>query len=310
MHDLHAEGTRSLLGPRPADIAMITIASPLTGWATPLDQVPDPVFAERMLGDGMAVDPVEGQLVAPADGVVSTVHAAGHAVTLELDSGPVLLIHIGLDTVALGGEGFCPLVKEGQRVTAGETLIEFDLDVVARRAGSLVTPVIVTNGEAFRIASMASEGAIRSGEPLLNLEPIAASRAEAQAVQPYASRTLRLLLAHGIHARPAARLSKLAGEYDAQAEIVAEDRRSASARSPVAMLGLGLRHGAQVTIRAGGPQAEQAVAALADLLATGMGELLPIPQGPEAAPSEALPPPRELRGISAVPGLAIGPAWR
>jgi phosphocarrier protein FPr/phosphocarrier protein len=170
--------------------------------------------------------------------------------------------------------------------------------------------VIVTNGEAFRIASMASEGAIRSGEPLLNLEPIAASRAETQAVQPGASRTLRLLLAHGLHARPAARLSKLAGEYDAQAEIVAEDGRSASARSPVAMLGLGLRHGAQITIRAGGPQAEQAVAALADLLDTGMGELLPIPQGPEAAPSEALQPPRELRGISAVPGLAIGPAWR
>jgi phosphocarrier protein FPr/phosphocarrier protein len=288
---------------------MITIASPLTGWATPLEQVPDPVFAERMLGDGMAVDPVEGRLVAPGNGVVSSMHAAGHAVTLELDGGPVLLIHIGLDTVALGGEGFTPRVKDGQRVSTGETLIELDLDLVARRARSLVTPIIVTNGDAFRIASRASEGAIKSGEPLLTLEPVAASVVTSTITQPSASRSLRLLLAHGLHARPAARLSKLAGEHDAQVEIVAEDGRSASARSPVAMLGLGLRHGAEITIRADGTQAEEVVRALADLLATGMGELLPLEEQAGSTPVDPLQPPSELRGISAVPGMAIGPAW-
>ena len=289
---------------------MITIMSPLTGWATPLEDVPDPVFAERMLGDGMAVDPVEGRLVAPGDGVVSNLHSAGHSVTLELDSGPVLLIHIGLDTVGLGGEGFSPRIKDGQRVGAGETLIEFDLDLIARRARSLVTAVIVTNGESFRITSVASEGAINSGEPLLNLEPVIASAAASKIAQPSASRSLRLALAHGLHARPAARLSKLAGEYDAQAEIVAEDGRSASARSPVAMLGLGLRHGAQIMVRAAGAQGEEAVAAIAGLLATGMGELLALPENLAAAPGEALQLPRELRGVSAVPGPAIGPAWR
>jgi phosphocarrier protein FPr/phosphocarrier protein len=119
------------------------------------------------------------------------------------------------------------------------------------------------------------------------------------------------VLAHGLHARPAARLSKVAADYDAQAEIVAEDGRVASARSPVAMLGLGLRHGTQLTIRAGGMQAEQAVAALAELLDSGMGERLPL-----AAQLDAPPPvspadlPREFRGITAVPGMAIGPAWR
>jgi len=134
---------------------MIEIASPLAGWVTPLGDVPDPVFAERMLGDGVAVDPVEGRVVAPAAGLVTSVHPSGHAVTLTLDSGPVLLVHIGLDTVALGGEGFTPAVKEGERVSAGQILIDFDLDLLARRVRILVTPVIVTNREAFRLVSSA-----------------------------------------------------------------------------------------------------------------------------------------------------------
>ena len=142
---------------------MITVASPLTGWVTALDDVPDPVFTDRMLGDGIAVDPVEGRLVAPAAGVVSSVHAARHAVTLELDAGPVLLIHIGLDTVGLGGEGFTSVVMEGQRIAEGETLIEFDVDLLARRARSLVTPLVVTNSEAFRIASRAESVRPRDG---------------------------------------------------------------------------------------------------------------------------------------------------
>jgi len=283
---------------------MITIASPLSGWVTPLEDVPDPVFIDRMLGDGIAVDPVEGRLVAPADGVVSSVHPAGHAVTVELDSGPVLLIHIGLDTVALGGEGFSPRVKDRQRVAAGDVLIEFDLELLARRARSLVTPLIVTNGEAFRIASRAEQGPIEASGPLMALEAMNASLTPQLAAEPSASRTLRLQLAHGLHARPAARLSKLAGDYDAQAEVVTEDGRAASVRSPVAMLGLRLRHGAEVRIRAGGRQAEEAVAAIAGLLESGMGEFLPLPRGTHVTElAEAAPLPKELRGIAAVAGM-------
>ena len=125
---------------------MIKIGSPLSGWAMSLDKVPDPVFSERMLGEGMAIDPVAGLLLAPAAGTVRSIHSSGHAVTLELDEGPVLLVHVGIDTVALGGVGFLAAVSEGDRVEAGDRLIEFDLDLVARRAPSLATPVIVTNG--------------------------------------------------------------------------------------------------------------------------------------------------------------------
>jgi phosphocarrier protein FPr/phosphocarrier protein len=276
---------------------------------TPLDAVPDPVFADRMLGDGIAVDPIEGRIVAPAAGVVSSIHAASHAVTLTLDGGPVLLIHVGLDTVALGGTGFRPAVRDGQRVAQGDLLIEFNLDVLARAARSLVTPIVVTNGDAFRIASQPAEGPIEIGQPLLQIEAFGSSAVETATVSASASRSLRLLLAHGLHARPAARLAKAIADMDAEAEIVAEDGRTASARSPVAMLGLGLRHGASMTVRASGPQAECAVAALAEMLDSGMGELLPLA---EERPANVASPPvghGSLQGVAAVSGLAIGPAW-
>jgi phosphocarrier protein FPr/phosphocarrier protein len=287
---------------------MITIASPLAGWVTPLDEVPDPVFAERMLGNGVAIDPVIGRVVAPGAGSVTSVHPAAHAVTLTLDSGPVLLIHVGLDTVGLEGAGFTAAVKDGQRVVEGDLLIEFDLDFLARRARSLVTPVIVTNGDAFRFVSSSAAGPIEPGQPLFSLESAGGMAAD-ETTKPTASRSLRLQLAHGLHARPAAKLAKLAGEMDATAEIVAEDGRTASARSPVAILGLGLRHGARLTVRAGGPHAKTAVDALVDMLESGMGELRPIADDilSTAASSET---PGRLNGIAAVAGLATGPAWR
>ena len=288
---------------------MIEIASPLAGWVTPLGDVPDPVFAERMLGDGVAVDPVEGRVVAPAAGLVTSVHPSGHAVTLTLDSGPVLLVHIGLDTVALGGEGFTPAVKEGERVSAGQILIDFDLDLLARRVRSLVTPVIVTNREAFRLVSSAPAGVVRLGDALLTVEPANGSSDAAAAGVPTAARTLRLLLAYGLHARPAARLSKLAGEFDAHVQIATDDGRIAPARSPVSMLGLGLSHGATLTVQASGPQADEAVAAIVDLLDSGMGEMKP-PVELATRPPQSKTTQSELRGISAVPGMAIGPAWR
>jgi len=241
---------------------------------------------------------------------VVSVHAAGHAVSIELDSGPVLLIHLGLDTVQLGGAGFTPLVREGQRVGAGDTLIEFDLDLIARRAPSLISPVIVTN-EAFRVVSPRSAGPVEAGAPLFIIEPVAVETSAELQSGTAVSRQLRLLLAHGIHARPAGRLSKLASEFSAEVKIVAPDGRSAPVRSPVMMLGLGLGHGASVTLTGRGPDAEQAVAALADLLDSGMGELLPISASePVPASIQPLTPGSELHGTVAAPGIAIGPAWQ
>jgi phosphocarrier protein FPr/phosphocarrier protein len=282
----------------------ITILSPLAGWATPLAEVPDPVFADRMLGDGVAIDPVEGRLVAPGDGVVVSIHPAGHAVTVQLDTGPVLLLHIGLDTVGLGGVGFTPHVADGQRVAAGELLIAFDLDRLARTAKSLITPVVVTNGEAFALVSAVRDQAVIAGAALLELRATGAtSVSEAQAAT--ASRALLLPLAQGLHARPAARVAALAAEHPGMLEIVGPTGRAASARSPVAMLALALPHGAAITVR--GSDAA-GVDALAALLESGMGEYLAIAATPVAPPVRAMP--GSLSGVVAVPGIAIGPAFR
>jgi phosphocarrier protein FPr/phosphocarrier protein len=284
----------------------VTIASPLAGWATPLSDVPDPVFAEKMLGDGVAIDPVDGRLVAPSDGIVVSLHPAGHAVTLQLDAGPMLLMHIGLDTVGLGGVGFTPWVTDGQRVAAGDLLIDFDLDLLARSAKSLITPVIVTNGEKFAVENLVADRAIAAGETVMTARALGGAAAQAAAPCSVASRTLVLSLAYGLHARPAARIAQLAALHDAlDVELVAPSGRVASARSAVAMLALALPHGASVTVRGADLGAVDAVA---DLLATGMGEfrpvvaeLAPVPTGEIAA---------ILPGVVAVPGTAIGRAFR
>ena len=282
----------------------ITILSPLAGWATPLAEVPDPVFAERMLGDGVAIDPVEGRLVAPGDGVVVSIHPAGHAITVELDAGPVLLLHIGLDTVGLGGAGFTPHVADGQRVAAGDLLIEFDLDRLARTAKSLITPVVVTNGDAFALVSTVSGQAVAAGASLLELRATGVTAAP-DAQPATASRSLLLPLAQGLHARPAARVAALASDHPGTYEIVGPTGRVASARSAVAMLALALPHGAAITVR--GSDAA-GVDAVTDLLASGMGEYLVIAPAPTAPAARATP--AALAGVIAVSGIAIGPAFR
>jgi len=286
----------------------LTIASPLAGWATPLVEVPDPVFAEKMLGDGIAIDPVEGRLVAPGAGVVLSMHPAGHAVTLQLDAGPVLLMHIGLETVGLGGEGFAPKVVDGQRVAAGDLLVEFDLDRLARTAKSLVTPVIVTNGEMFAVEGPVSDRAVAAGEAVMLFRPLGGAVAAAEEAAATVSRTLDLPLAFGLHARPAARIAQLAAKHSGTIEIVAPSGRTASARSAVAMLALALPHGAAITVRGSD---SDGVAAIADLLAGGMGEFKPTGTVAEAPPVAAAGEmPSLLKGVVAVPGAAIGPAFR
>jgi phosphocarrier protein FPr/phosphocarrier protein len=284
----------------------VTIASPLAGWATPLSEVPDPVFAEKMLGDGIAIDPVEGRLVAPGAGIIVSVHPAGHAVTLQLDSGPVLLMHIGLETVGLGGMGFAPKVADGQRVAAGDVLVEFDLDRLARTAKSLITPIIVTNGDAFALETSVTGSAVAVGEPVMTWRAVGGVDAAVAAAAPMTSRTLDLPLAHGLHARPAARVAKLASDYPGTLEIVAPSGKTASARSAVAMLALALPHAAAITVR--GSDAD-GVAAIADLLAGGMGEFRAV-EIAEPLSEQPVDLRSTLPGITAVAGAAIGPAYR
>lgn len=287
----------------------VSVASPLSGWLTDLSAVPDPVFAERMLGDGVAIDPIEGMVSAPFDGRIVTLHPARHAVTLESDAGAMVLIHIGLETVALAGEGFTAHVSEGDRVRRGDPLIAFDLDFVGRRAKSLITPIVVTNGEAFGFDKPSVDRVIEAGEQLFDLAPLSKAERQPEAAGAVVERSLLLPLRHGLHARPGARIAECARSFETLIDIVAEDGRTASTQSPVSMLALALPHGAKITLRGRGSDAEQAVGALAGLIESGMGEGLPVSAAPAPVSPDG-PLPSVLRGVTASPGSAIGPAWR
>mgnify|MGYP002722356838 FL=1 len=112
----------------------------------PISDIPDPVFSTGVVGDGIAIDPVSTTVVCPADATVVTAPDSGHAFGLKLDSGVELLIHIGIDTVELGGKGFDVKVKAGDHVSAGQPLVVFDPAVIDEAGYSKITPVLVTNG--------------------------------------------------------------------------------------------------------------------------------------------------------------------
>ena len=121
-----------------------TVLSPITGAVIPIEQVPDPVFAEKMVGDGLAIQPDEGMALAPIDGKIIILHSSGHAFAVQAENGLVtVLVHIGLDTVNLKGKGFTLHAKIGDRVKAGQKVISFDLRVIAAAGYSPTSPVIL-----------------------------------------------------------------------------------------------------------------------------------------------------------------------
>lgn len=123
----------------------VVVVAPLSGRTLELADVPDPVFAQKMVGDGLAVDPCSDVLVAPVSGALTNLPKTGHAAGITTDDGLEVLVHVGMDTVELKGEGFTPLAHPGDRVLAGQPLIRIDLERLRQRARSLVTPVVVTN---------------------------------------------------------------------------------------------------------------------------------------------------------------------
>lgn len=123
----------------------VIISNPIKGEVIKLEKVPDEVFAQRMLGEGFAVDPDQGAVYSPIDGEIRALFPTLHAIAMETDEGLELLIHIGIDTVELNGEGFTSNIKLGDRVKRGDLLIQFDIDLIKERGKAPVTPIIITN---------------------------------------------------------------------------------------------------------------------------------------------------------------------
>ncbi|MDR3437241.1 PTS glucose transporter subunit IIA [Telmatospirillum sp.] len=152
---------RDLLGMRQS----ISLTAPLAGRLTTLADVPDPVLCGQILGNGLAIDPVDQMLAAPCDGVVTLVHRARHGLTMTLANGAQLLLLIGVDTYRLGGDGFVSHIAAGRRVWTGDPLISFDMDALAHKARSLLISVVVL-GEAFQMSPVVTDRLVAFGEQL------------------------------------------------------------------------------------------------------------------------------------------------
>ena len=140
------------------------LGSPLTGEVVALANVPDEVFSSGVLGKGAAVNPSVGKVVAPADAEITTVFPTGHAIGMKTSNGAELLIHIGMDTVKMNGDGFKTHVQQGDRVKKGQLLVEFDIDKIKKAGYPVITPVVVTNFADYKDIIAPDEQKISGGD--------------------------------------------------------------------------------------------------------------------------------------------------
>ncbi len=308
----------SLLNHSPENPNDFVLLAPFTGPMVPLADVPDPVFADGMFGDGIGIDPLTGVLVSPCDGVITHLARTHHAVTLRTPQGAEILVHIGIDTVELAGKGFTPKVEQGATVRAGDVLIEFDADYVAQHAPSLVSVIAVANSDAFEVVDRAGRGMLKAGESqLLVLRAKGGVKADAARSDSNftdeARRNVTLGHAGGLHARPAARAREAARGFDAKVEVRFNNRK-APIESVVGLLALGAGEGSTVELLGVGPQAAAAVEAVAaELLREAHGEVeekparsqSPAPIAVVRDPGKPLDP-NTIAGVCASPGIAVG----
>jgi glucose-specific phosphotransferase system IIA component len=143
------------------------VVSPVAGRVVDLGEVDDAVFAERVMGEGAAILPTAGAVVAPVTGTIAKLFPGGHGIALETAAGVQVLVHIGLETVKLKGDGFTVVASEGDEVAAGDALVEVDLARLEELGVDPVTPVVVISGHSVRVVA---EGEVATGAPLLEVE--------------------------------------------------------------------------------------------------------------------------------------------
>jgi phosphocarrier protein FPr len=291
-------------------MSTLVLLAPVSGPMLPLESVPDPVFAGKLAGDGVAIDPVSSTLLAPCDAEVVSVHPSGHAISLRTAGGVELILHIGLDTVSLQGQGFTALKRKGDAVRAGEALIEFEADYIATRAPSLLTEVLVTTPE--RVGRLVKrDGYVEAGRDTILEIVVDGAGAAAPDVSASGERItspeIRVRNPTGLHARPAAILASTARRFNADVRLH-RGAQEANARSVTAIMALEIAGGDRLVLSASGADARAAIDALVPLMEAG----LDAPEAQAAAtPAEShgawwSDSARLLRGVGASPGVATG----
>ncbi|WP_116115896.1 phosphoenolpyruvate--protein phosphotransferase [Austwickia chelonae] len=310
----------------PSSAPGLRLIAPVSGVLVPIEQVPDPVFAQKMVGEGISIDPLSSSLLAPCDGEIAHLHPSQHAVTVRTAEGLEILLHIGLDTVQMRGEGFTARVELGDKVTTGQPLIDFDMDKIAVEAKSLLTQVVIANSD--QITSLVpATGVAQAGDDVVATITLAAGDTTDTAGTTPTGRTVTspaVLVPNptGLHARPAAALATAAKRFESQI-LLRRGEESANAKSVMAIMAMSVSLRDKVQISATGADAEKAAADLSRAIAEGLGEagVSALPDDPEAAPvsspAAATPygeplirrrseDPNVLLGVSASPGLGVG----
>lgn len=282
-----------------------TLISPLDGTIVPLEKVPDPVFSEHMLGNGLAILPTSQTVFAPMDGQITNINPALHA--LVITNGKLeLLIHVGLESVSLKGEGFKLAVQKGQTVKAGQQLLSFDLNILTKKAASPLVLLVITSSSDAKITPLA-DGFVKTGLPLFSAEDTSTLFNTLSSLDISESKPIMLLNPNGLHARPAALIAHLAVQHPYLVEIC-KGNQCADAKSIVGLMGLGLAYKDQVVIRVFGPKepAQKLLAQLKQALQNGLQETLP-----ERPKDPVFPDDNDdfIQGLCACNGLAAGPAF-
>lgn len=299
----------------------LKLLAPLSGKLVPIEESPDPVFAQKMVGDGVAIDPTGSVVVAPCAGTITQMMDSMHAVAVKADNGVEILIHVGIDTVMLKGEGFESRVALGDKVIAGQPLISFDADFVGSKAPSLQTAVLVTTGESVTPATAGiqlvagQDVAFIIGEGTTKAKPATPAVKDTRKVVTV-SEELVVRNPQGLHARPTAQLIQIVRKFDSEIELLnLNNDKKCKANSLTAIIGIQTELGARLKVTATGPDAAEALKAVVAGFHEGLGEKVAnIVEQAEAVVEEEEAPllgltvtdKSALPGVKAAPGMAIG----
>lgn len=292
---------------------VLEIYAPVSGKTVPIESVPDLVFAQKTIGDGISVAPSSYVLCAPCDGTVANIHSAHHALTIQTPQGIEVLMHIGLDTVLLKGEGFDVKTAVGRFVKTGDPLIAFDRDLIEQNGKSLLTEIVIANMDKTAGITAEVNKDVRAGKDVILKVTLKDNLTTAPSVSDAGVHTesweIEIKNPAGLHARPIAVLVSAAKQFDSDISLQCNGK-TANAKSLVAVMGLDVKKGDRVRLTADGADAENAMKKLIPLIETGLGEDLTkpveIPAAKPAAVSKNQDKDGVFSGVSASPGAAVG----
>jgi phosphocarrier protein FPr len=296
----------------------LILHAPMNGVLIPIEKVPDPAFAEKMIGDGFSIDPTEGILRAPCDGTVIHIHKSIHAVTLQSECGLEILLHIGIDTVDLKGDGFTAEVQEGVKVKTGDPLISFDMHKVASTAPNLLTQVLIATMELVEKIEVIAPQEVQNGSEVCTIfcKSEDANATGNNIVSDSNSETGEVVIPNhlGLHARPAGVLANFAKTFAADIELLTASGK-ANAKSITSIMKLNTKLGDHVKIKVSGTDAKKILTELIKKIESGLGEdaeaiSINSQVQPEEPKSDNLPEGcNEIKGIPASGGVSVGTAF-